>query len=379
MTATVAWDGDTYKYTDLDKYDAEGYEYTYSVTEASITGYATTQDGNNFVNTLLTEATIKKVWEDGDNKYDTRPAELKVKLSNGQEVTLNEANNWTETVTDLPAYDTEGNKITYSWTEGQVEGYRMTKSVTVGSTVTTLINTLLTKATVKKVWDDDDNRDGIRPESLTLTLNGTTGVSVTLNDDNDWTATVVDLPQFVDGVEVEYSWTEGEIEDYELTKTEKEGTVITITNTHEVEMTTIKVVKKWKDNSDAGKQRSKVEAYFCLSKTVDGVSTEVETVAVGTENDWSIVWDVPVYENGKPITYSVKEVLVKANGYTCNTTDWKTVENGTSITITNTLKDNTPGTGDNTRIMLWSCLMLVSAIGCGALWIASRKKEEAER
>ena len=42
-----------------------------------------------------TEATVKKVWNDSENQDGKRPAELKVTLSNGTEVTLNEANGWT--------------------------------------------------------------------------------------------------------------------------------------------------------------------------------------------------------------------------------------------------------------------------------------------
>ena len=45
--------------------------------------------------------------------------------------------------------------------------------------------------------------------------------------------------------------------------------------------------------------------------------------------------------------------------------------------IINEDKDATPGTGDNTKTLLWTSLMLTSAVGCGgALWIAGRKKKE---
>lgn len=50
VDATPTWDGDTYTFSDLDQYDEEGYEYTYSVSEAPIEGYTTVQDGFNFTN-----------------------------------------------------------------------------------------------------------------------------------------------------------------------------------------------------------------------------------------------------------------------------------------------------------------------------------------
>ena len=81
-----------------------------------------------------------------------------------------------------------------------------------------------------------------------------------------------------------------------------------------------------------------------------------------------------------PITYSVRELLIYPNGYVTNGGHWQVVENGSSIKITNTLRDDTPKTGDNSWIMLWSGILLTSAIGCGgAMWIARRKKEEYER
>ena len=129
------------------------------------------------------------------------------------------------------------------------------------------------------------------------------------------------------------------------------------------------------------KKRNGVKAQFYLQKTVDGVSMEIRTVTVGKDQNWTHTWeDLPVYENGKAITYSVREVLVKSNGYTCDTTDWKVVTNGGTIKITNTLRDETPPTGDHTKILLWTSVLMMSTIGCGgALWIAMRKKKEAEQ
>ena len=46
-------------------------------------------------------------------------------------------------------------------------------------------------------WEDEDDTDGIRPESFTVTLyaNGKeTGRTITLSEDNDWTGTFEELP-----------------------------------------------------------------------------------------------------------------------------------------------------------------------------------------
>ena len=56
---------------------------------------------------------------------------------------------------------------------------------------------------------------------------------MTLNEENNWTATVEDLPKYDDGTEIVYTWTEGEMpEGYSLTDTSVEGTVTTLTNSY---------------------------------------------------------------------------------------------------------------------------------------------------
>ena len=88
-----------------------------------------------------------------------------------------------------------------------------------------------TEATIKKVWNDFNNQDGIRPDSITVSLNN--GESVVLNEDNNWSATIKDLPKYGKGVEIEYKWVEENIPNgYELTDTSINETVTTITNSH---------------------------------------------------------------------------------------------------------------------------------------------------
>ena len=195
------------------------------------------------------EATVKKVWNDANNQDGKRPESLTVTLSDGTEVTLNEGNNWTATVTDLPKY-ADGEEILYTWTEGELpEGYTLT-GTSVEGTVPTLTNSYTpekTSATIKKVWNDANNQDGKRPESLTVTLSD--GTEVTLNEGNNWTATVTDLPKYADGEEIVYTWTEGELpEGYTLTDTSVEGTVTTLTNT--LEKSPDPVIPATGDNAD---------------------------------------------------------------------------------------------------------------------------------
>lgn len=100
-----------------------------------------------------TEATVKKVWDDENDKWGARPESLEVTLSDGTEVTLNEGNGWTATVEDLPKYDDAGEEIKYTWDETEVPaGYELS-GTSVEGTVTTLTDTFQTKdVTFYKDW-----------------------------------------------------------------------------------------------------------------------------------------------------------------------------------------------------------------------------------
>jgi len=226
----------------LPKY-AAGVEIEYTWTEGTVEGYTASNPIKDGVTTTLTNnhtpevttATVAKVWNDGNDQDGIRPDELVVTLSNGTEVTLNEANGWTATVENLPKY-AAGVEIEYTWTEGTVEGYTASAPV-VNGTTTTLTNNHtpeVTTATVAKVWNDNNDEDGIRPDELVVTLSN--GTEVTLNEENEWTATVENLPKYAAGEEIEYTWTEGELpEGYEMVSNVTENNVTTITNKHEVE------------------------------------------------------------------------------------------------------------------------------------------------
>ena len=120
-----------------------------------------------------------------------------------------------------------------------------------GTSKVTITNTEEeTSATVRKVWNDSDNQDGIRPASLTVDLmNGTTKVAeVTLNAGNNWTQTVEHLLKYNNGQKITYTWNEKNLPDsYTLTNSSlsEDGLVTTLTNTHTTAKIDISVKKVW--------------------------------------------------------------------------------------------------------------------------------------
>ena len=190
------------------------------------------QDSDDFEKIILTSITqvqVNKVWNDNNNQDGLRPENIQVQLlKNGQEtgntVTLNNGNNWTETFDNLPVKE-NGEKITYTVNEIKVDGYsvNITQNAENNFTITNTHTPIVTSVSVNKVWDDKDNKDGLRSESVVIELlkNGESlnpQRTVTLSEENQWTDTFDNLPIKENGVEVEYTVRElTQIEGYETT------------------------------------------------------------------------------------------------------------------------------------------------------------------
>lgn len=119
-----------YSFTNLPKYDANGDAYTYTVKEEAVDHYVSTQNGNNFTNTLSDITTVSgtKTWDDSNNQAGLRPESIKVNLLIGDKIiqtkTVSAADNWAYKFTNLPKYDETGKKIVYHITEDKVSGYK---------------------------------------------------------------------------------------------------------------------------------------------------------------------------------------------------------------------------------------------------------------
>ena len=232
-------------YTWVEKNLPEGYSLTDTkkeVTEA-------TEDTLEADITTLTnsytpgkvEASVLKVWNDGENQDGKRPETITaILVKNGEEtdqkVTLSAENDWSASISKLDEY-TDGTLNEYTWKEAEVpEGYELTLNETDG-TFTTLTNTHtpeVVNATIRKTWNDSDNQDGVRPTEIKVDLKKNDQIirTVTLDTANGWETTVEDLPKYTAGVENIYTWAEQEDglpEGYELTGDVTVGEVTTLT------------------------------------------------------------------------------------------------------------------------------------------------------
>jgi len=191
--------------------------------------------------------TIRKVWDDEENRDNVRPKSVKVQLYNdiygdgiqvGDPVELNEENNWTYTYNDLRMYS---GPVTNKYKLREVdvpEGYtsKITGNQTDGYTITNSYKPNMTTLKINKVWDDKDDKDGIRPDKVMIQLykdGEPLGEPVEVNKENDWSYEFEDLYVYENGEKVKYTvemYQEIDGYTYEITGNEEEG--YTITNTH---------------------------------------------------------------------------------------------------------------------------------------------------
>ncbi len=350
-------DGQMYEYfwTEKEGNIPDGYGLTNEVTydifssEKGVTGFITTLTNSHRPQKI--NATVKKVWDDNNNQDGKRAPELTVELMrNGTEVagtvTLNEENGWTGIVENLDKY-TGGVKNGYTWMEkNPPEGYSLTetkKEVTEATedTLEAAITTLTNKhtpgkvsASILKIWDDENDQDGKRPETITAILlkNGEkTDQKVTLSADNDWSAIIKDLDEYTNGTLNKYTWKEAEVpEGYELTLNKTEGISTTLTNTHTPETTDISVTKVWEDNNN----KADVRPVSIQVQLYAGETSQGDPVELNETNGWKYTWaNLDKYAAGEQVDYRVDEVG-ETDGYLKSVAS---NEDKTEYVITNTI------------------------------------------
>lgn len=334
---TVKADADgnwTKTWTDLPKYNA-GKVIEYTVEETGLPdGYTitTTKDEETGAITLKNSYTPKGVdiavsvnWNDADNQDGIRPEFVEAELyagdaSTGKKVKLTADNEWKATFEGL-AVNKNGKPIEYSLVSTKAEGYEIktTGSATEGLVLnyTHAVKTVDVKATV--VWADGNNRDGVRPETVSLQLKADKenfGDVITVNEKSNWTKTWTGLGEYKAGqkvtYEVEVVGLKGGEDGYTAEITGDAGTGFTITATHVPAVAEIKASVNWDDadNQDAIRPEF-VEAEL----HADDVSTG-KKVKLTADNKWTASFgEMDLKKDGKTIAYTL--VATKVDGYDC--------------------------------------------------------------
>ena len=318
----------------VNKEGAVGQAIVYTVEESGLPdGYASAvatdeETGAITVKNSHTPAvkdlTVSAKWDDADNQDGVRPASVDAVLYAGgtatdKTVTLTAKENWTATIKDMPVYTAGkvGEAVNYSLKAAkEVEDYT---SATDGLTLTFTHKAAVTAVTATITWDDAENQDGIRPDSVTLQLKAdgeSVGSRITVDGTNDkWTKTWDNLPVNKAGKKVTYTVEQtGLRSEYTQATAGDAATGFTITNSYTPKGVDIAVSANWddQDNQD-GIRPEAVEAELYA----DNVSTN-KKVRLTADTDWKATFEkLAVNKNGKPINYTLQ--ATKVEGYDLTT------------------------------------------------------------
>lgn len=206
---------------------------------------------------------------------------------------------------------------------------------------------------VTKIWDDNDDQDGKRPDELTVKLkaDGKTINTVVLTADdesedmeNAWIHTWNELPVANENGKV-ISYTVEEVldsKDYEQTKMISKASATTFTNTHELELINnddedeendgkLTVTKIWDDGDNELNTRPDA---IVVNLYANDERIESATIMSDENGEWKCIFDgLYKYAGGEEITYTVREAYV--DGYKAQI-EGEDLSKGFTITNTST-------------------------------------------
>jgi hypothetical protein len=237
--------------------------------------------------------------------------------------------------------------------EEAVEGYT---SKVDGMNITNSREIELTEVSGKKIWNDNENRSGARPESIEVQLLADgkpaldkDGKEIPVkevkggNTVQEWTYEFKDLPkhkavkadeELVEEADRAIVYTVKEVISEDLAKN---GYIavengMDVTNTREV--IEIPVTKIWKDaNNKDGVRPESIKVQLLAdgkeAKDVKGEKIISEVTGSMKSNEWIDTFkDLPKFANGKEIKYSVKEIEISK--------EYEVTYSDDTFTITNT-------------------------------------------
>ncbi len=287
----------------------------------------------------LVDVKGSKTWDDNDDQDGERPSTIKINLvtdgtvTNSLDVSADENGDWTWAFTDLYKYRDHGVEIQYAITENSVTNYSTTYD---GYDVKNTHTPYKTSVTVTKAWDDQNNKDNIRPTEVTVELyaNGkATGKTVKLNASNKWTASFTDLDVSKNGWAIAYTVKESAVSGYTAKITGNQKTGFVVTNTH----------------------RPKYVPH------VPGTPSTPDPTPVTPSTPATSTGTTRIPSRGVPSTSGYARIRVR--------TPLSSGTRGTKIRI------SVPLTGDNSLGTVLGAIGIL-ALGAGAIVIARKKKKE---
>lgn len=201
----------------------------------------------------------------------------------------------------------------------------------------------------EKTWDDDDNRDGKRPKSITVELYRDDELidSATMSEETGWKYEFADLPKGYADLSLDdhiyfyrYEVKEGAVQYYESESSGVDADpddgnhlICDFTNHYTPEKVTVSGTKSWDDYNDLMGYRPK-QIKVILNR--DGV--KLDEITTSENEDWSYEFTnlYKYHDGGKKYTYTVTEepvpgYMLKVDGF-----NMKNKLNAGSVTLNKT-------------------------------------------
>ena len=207
-----------------------------------------------------------------------------------------------------------------------------------------------TTVKITKIWNDNNDQDGKRPEKITVNVFGTDETTPVISNaeisvpTSGTTYTFTGLPKYDEqGNIITYTVTENEVIEYTTLPIAEDSTVTSgigyiITNKHTPEVVEISVEKEWADNNNEYGIRQETVNVSVIADGYENSPVASGDLTVGEDGKLSKTFgNLPKYKDRKKITYTVKENNVAA-GYVETVTKLEETDSKISYKITNTVK-----------------------------------------
>ncbi len=201
-------------------------------------------------------------------------------------------------------------------------------------------NVKKTEVFVNKTWLDGDDKYGLRPESIEVTLlqNGETYLTKSLSEETNWKTSFKDLPKYdLEGNVYRYTLKEAEVEKYQSQI--QGGEIINAL------MTDITVLKQWEDEEDRFKIRPE-KIQINLVQEVSDQKKVIETVELSEEDldedgNWRHTFEnLPLFNSeNEEFSYSIEEKFDEMDSYSVRYEDAEMNEDAElTLKVVNSLK-----------------------------------------
>ncbi len=198
-----------------------------------------------------------------------------------------------------------------------------------GYTMTGIIGTDID---IVKNWDDLDDNDGFRPESVHVELlrNGeSVGKETDIYAEADWQGSFEHVILYDDdGIKYDYSIRETEVSGYTSTS-RIQGTTIYITNKHIPETINVPFSKEWTSNEDPGWEANIPDSVNVRLFRDDVYTGLNRTIRAGLDGSWKGSFNgvLKYHDHGTPYVYTVDETVVPTDFYRTVDDDTNTITN----------------------------------------------------